>query len=253
MRGWPVAIGFFVLTGLSPAAVTAQPWQGRVLIDANVALTTTSSTFSDSFSYKHPYSANIPGEEASVETTFEMPKPAMFEGGVLVRLYRSLAAGVAYYQSSGTNDLQITARIPHPFLIAHHRTVEGTMPVRHEESGVHILVAYVLPATRQLYVSLSAGPTYFTVRQRLVKEVAVTETYPYDEAAFASADVEPLSDSGWGFNAGADVGWMFSRNFGVGGLVRYSRATMTLQPTGRDDRDIEVGGLHVGIGARVAF
>jgi hypothetical protein len=235
------------------APVLAQPWNGRVLIDANVAATVTSSTFTDSFTYQHPYSANIPGEEASVETTVKSPTAAMFEGGVLVRVFRNVAAGVAYYQASSTEELEITARIPHPFLLAHHRTVEGSVAARNEQSGIHLNAAYVLPATRSIYVAVSGGPTYFTVRQRLVKSVAVSETYPYDEASFASADLESPSGSGWGFNAGVDVGWMLSRTFGVGGLLRYTKATLSIQPSGRAARDIDVGGMHAGLGARVAF
>jgi len=238
---------------LIPAVAVAQSWQGRVLIDANVATTSGGATFTDNFTYKHPYSADIPGEEASVETTFKIPNPVLFEGGVLVRVFRNLAAGVAYYQASSTNDLNITARIPHPFLVAHHRTVEGSMPVRHEQSGLHLNAAYVVPATRRLYLAASGGPTYFTVKHRVVNSIAITESYPYDEASFASADVQPLTSSGWGFNAALDVGWMFNRHFGAGALVRYSKATLLLEPTAREPLEIEVGGVHAGIGARVAF
>jgi hypothetical protein len=238
---------------LLPAAASAQPWQGRVLVGVNVAAPTTRSTFTDAFTYEHVYSVNIPGEEASVSSSDKTPAAALFDGGVMVRIFHNLAAGIAYDQSSSTSDLNLTARIPHPFQIAQHRAVEGTIPARHEERGLHVNAAYVLPATRRLYVALAAGPTYFTVKQKVVKAVTVSETYPYDVASFASADLEALSQSGWGFNAGADVGWMFNRNFGAGGLLRYSTATLSLQPSGRDARDIEVGGLHVGVGARIAF
>jgi hypothetical protein len=236
-----------------PAPVSAQPWQGRVLLDANVATSTSGSTFSDDFTYKHPYSANIPGEEASVETSFGIPSAVLFEGGVLVRIFQNVAAGVGFYQASSTGDLDVSARIPHPFLIAHHRAVEGSTPVRHEQNGLHLNAAYVLPVTTHLYVAASGGPTYFSVNQGVVKTVAVAETYPYDVASFANADFERLSASGWGFNAGVDVGWMFSSHFGAGGLLRYSKATLSPEPTGRDPREIDVGGLHGGIGARIAF
>jgi hypothetical protein len=237
---------------VTPSALSAQT-SPRVLIGANLAMGSSGSTFADTFRYNHPYTANIPGEEASVDTTFEIPSGAMFEGGVLVRIFRNVAAGVAYYQASSTNDLQVTARIPHPLLITRHRTVEGATPARHEQSGLHVNAAYILPATERVYVAVSAGPTYFTARQRVVKSVAVSETYPYDTASFASADLESLSGSGWGFNAGVDVGWMFTRNVGVGGMLRYSRATLSLEPSGRDALDIDAGGLHAGIGARVGF
>ncbi len=238
---------------LLPAAASAQPWQGRFLVGVNVVMQTTSSTFADSFTYAHPYTAGLAGEEASVDTRYELPKPAMPDAGVLVRIVGNIAAGVAYDQSSATSDLEISARIPHPFLIAHHRNVEGTLSARHEESALHVNAAYVVPATERVYFALSAGPTYFSVKQRVVKTVSVMESYPYDTAAFASADVEVLKRSGWGFNAAVDLGWMFNRNFGVGGLLRYSKATLSLKPTGRVARDIDAGGLHAGVGARVAF
>lgn len=238
--------------GCAPPTI-AQPWTARVLVDANVAMNTTGSTFTDSFRYQHPYSANIPGEEASVDTSFKIPTPAMFEGGFLVRAYRNVAAGVAFYQANSTKDLRIDARIPHPFFIGRHRAVEGTTPVRHEETGVHLLAAYLLPATRRILVVVSGGPSYFSVTQGMVKTVAITETYPYDEASFASASAEPVKQSGWGFNVGADVSWMFTKHIGAGGLVRYARATLALEPANREARNIDVGGLHAGIGARVAF
>lgn len=249
-RSLTVTLLVFVLY---PAVVAAQPWQGRFLIGINAVVQTTSSTFRDSFSYAHPYTAGLPGEEAFIETTYDLPKPVMPDAGVLVRIFRNVAAGIAYDQSSATSDLDITARIPHPLLIAQHRTVEGTLQARHEESGLHINAAYVFPATNRMYLGLSAGPTYFTVKQRVVKTVSVTESYPYDTATFSSADVEVLSESGWGFNAAVDLGWMLNRNFGIGGLLRYAKGTLSLKPTGRAARDIDAGGLHAGIGARLAF
>lgn len=241
-----------LVISILPAVASAQPWKGRFLIGVNAVAQTTGSTFSDAFTYTHPYTAGIPGEEASVDTRYDLPKPVMPDAGVMVRIVRSFAAGVAYEQSSASSDLEISARIPHPFSIAHHRTVQGTLRKRHDESALHVNAAYVVPATQRLYVGVSAGPTYFTVKQRAVRTVAVTESYPYDEAAFASADVEVLTRSGWGFNAAVDLGWMFNRNFGAGGLLRYSKATITLRPAGRT-RDIDAGGLHAGIGARIAF
>ncbi len=237
----------------SPATADAQPWQGRFLIGANAVAQTTSSTFEDSFTYAHPFTTGIAGEEASVTTKYKLPKPVMPDLGLLVRISRNFAAGVAYDQSSATSDLNVSARIPHPLLIAHHRDVEGTLQARHEQSGIHLNAAYVVPATEKLYFAFSAGPSYFTVEQRAVKSVSVNEAYPYDTATFVSADVEVLKESGWGLNAGVDLGWMFNRTFGVGGLLRYTKGTISLRPTGRDARDIDAGGLHAGVGARIAF
>ncbi|HSL21886.1 MAG TPA: hypothetical protein VK886_10155 [Vicinamibacterales bacterium] len=238
---------------LAPAPAGAQGWNGRFLIGANAVMQTTSSTFEDDFTYAHPYTVNIPGEEASVQSRYEVPTGVLFDGGAAVRLIGNLGAGVAASISSRTGDLAITARIPHPLLIASHRAVEGTVAARHEEVAVHVNAVYVVPASARLHFALSGGPTYFRVEQRLAKTVSVSEAYPYDTATFSNAQLEPERESGWGFNAAVDLAWMFRPHFGVGGLLRYSRATLTLSPTGRQPRDIEVGGLNAGAGARISF
>lgn len=254
MRATATILPVVLALCLAPDTASAQTTRPtRVLISANAVVATTSTTFSDTFTYQHPYTANIPGEEASVDSSFKTPTAALFDGGVLVKVFRNVAVGVAFYQSSSTEDLQISARIPHPFFQGRHRAVEGSTPARHEETGVHVDAAYVLPVADKVYAAVSGGPSHFTLSQRVVKSVAISETYPYDTASFASAELESASASGWGFNVGVDVGWMLTRNFGAGALVRYSRATLSLRPSGRDPREIDVGGLHAGIGARVAF
>jgi hypothetical protein len=64
----------------------------------------------------------------------------------------------------------------------------------------------------------------FSVRQSLVTGVEVTETYPYDSATFKGATAEDATATAAGFNAGADLFWMFSRHVGAGrsdpGLAR---------------------------------
>jgi hypothetical protein len=46
---------------------------------------------------------------------------------------------------------------------------------------------------------------------------------------------------------------MFTRNFGLGVMVRFSRANATLAPEGRAAFDALVGGLEAGGGVRIAF
>lgn len=238
---------------LAPGDAAAQGWPGRVLIGVNGAMQLTASTFDDEFTYLHPYSGNIPGEEVRVETRYEIPTGALFDAGAAVRLFGNFGVGVSASFASSTNDIEIDARIPHPFYIAQHREVTGTIPARHVQRGVHIQAVYLIPATEHLYVGLSGGPSYFSIEQRVVNTVSVSESYPFDTAEFVTADLGTLTEAGWGFNAAVDVGWMFNQHFGVGGQVRYSQATLSVAPSGREARDIEAGGVHVGIGARIGF
>jgi hypothetical protein len=63
-----------------------------------------------------------------------------------------------------------------------------------------------------------------------------------------------LTASKMGFNVGADLTFRFANNFGVGGMMRYSSATVTLQSDGSDaTSDVKVGGFQVGAGIRIRF
>jgi hypothetical protein len=57
----------------------------------------------------------------------------------------------------------------------------------------------------------------------------------------------------FGFNAGIDVRWMFTRNIGAGALARFSRATIELNAAEGRTVAVDAGGTHVGVGLRVVF
>lgn len=238
---------------ISPVPVFAQwtQWQDRVLVSVNAAAQLTSGTIHDAFEYDHPYGAGR--ERASVTTDYEVPTGAMFDGSVAVRIVGSLGAGVAVSASSTTSDLGAHARIPHPFYFNRFRDVEGSVAARHSETGIHLQAVYVVPLTPKVLVAVSGGPSHFSVEQRVARSVTVSETFPFDTATFSDAPLETLKTDAWGFNVGVDVGWMLARHFGVGGMVRFSRANATFVPTGRDGFDANVGGLEAGGGVRVRF
>ena len=92
------------------------------------------------------------------------------------------------------------------------------------------------------------GPSFFTVKQSVVTAVQRTEAYPFDEATFSGATVATEVESTNGFNIGADVAWYFTKNVGVGGIVRFSSATAAFSVG-----DVDAGGALVGGGLRLRF
>jgi hypothetical protein len=56
-----------------------------------------------------------------------------------------------------------------------------------------------------------------------------------------------------GFNIGADMTYRFANNFGIGAIVRYAAATVSLEPEGGDTADVKVGGFQFGGGLRIRF
>ena len=79
------------------------------------------------------------------------------------------------------------------------------------ETAVHVQAMYLINPGGRLRLVLSGGPSFFDVQQDLVTEVTITETYPFDTAAFASAKTSREQGSAVTFNVGADVMWMLNR------------------------------------------
>ena len=144
--------------------------------------------------------------------------------------------------------MQVQATLPHPLFFQRNRQISGeTGGLRREETGIHIQAQYQLPPFGKLYVTLAGGPSVLDTRQSIVTDVNYTEEFPYDSATYVGVDSQRVSGTATGFNVGADVRWMFTRNIGVGGLVRYTRASVDLTRDGRTVT-VDAGGTQVGGG-----
>ena len=104
-------------------------------------------------------------------------------------------------------------------------------------------------------ISVSGGPSFFSVDQDLVEDITIDQTYPYDTATFASAVSTRHSTSGLGFNVGADVAYFFSRHIGVGGVVRFNQGTVEIdkEPLTEQPAEWKAGHTIIGGGLRLRF
>ena len=85
-------------------------------------------------------------------------------------------------------------------------------------------------------------------------DITFTEVYPYDAATFASAPAQRVNGTATGFNVGADVGKRFARHAGIGGGVRFSRATISLAvPNSTTTVSVKAGGVAIAAGLRLYF
>jgi hypothetical protein len=114
-------------------------------------------------------------------------------------------------------------------------------------------LAYAIQTGSGPEIQIFGGPSYFSVKQTLVTDFTYTDSYPYDTARFDSATTTEATGGAWGFNVGGEVTWRLGRSLLVGGLVRYSVATVTLSPSAGNDVDLHAGGIDVGAAVRVAF
>ena len=234
----------FTLLGADPAAAQPLP---RFTISVNGGYQPSSTSFDDRFTF------DLNRETASVDTDYSVEAGPLFDAGVGVRIWQGLGAGIAFSRFSVDSAGQAEATLPHPLFFQRNRQISGeTTGITREETGIHIQAQYQLPPFGRFYVTLAGGPSVLDIQQSIVTDVNFTEEFPYDTATYVGVDSQRVSGTSTGFNVGADVRWMFTRNIGVGGLVRYTHATVDLT---RDNRTISVdaGGTQVGGGLRLAF
>lgn len=231
-----------------PAAAHAQ-WTDRARVSINFGIAQPAAT---TFTGTTTKTVNL--EPATFTTSYDAPKGQMFDGGVLVRVAGGFGVGAAFSSFTKSSPGSVAGTVPHPFFFNTPRAISGsTTSLERSETAVHVLVGFVA-ASKHVDVAVTGGPTFFNVSQDLVGDVAYTDTYPYDTAAFASATVSKASVSKMGFNVGADVAYKFSKNVGVGGLIRYSKASVSFPLAGTASGvTTDVGGMQAGGGIRFYF
>jgi hypothetical protein len=243
-----LALIFIVWFGAVPASsqvtVDGDPWVGIVSASGGVQVDT--KRLSQSFELTKNF------EPAPITAELSDSSVPFFDAGATFRIAGDFGAGVAVSFLSNTDDATVEASVAHPFYFDRDRTISGTVGVVHRETAVHTNAAYLL-GTDRLTLLLFGGASFFKLEQDLVTDVEYDETYPYDTATFAEATLVSVSESKVGYNVGADVTWRLSPRWGIGGLLRYSHASIPLEAAGLDFGSVDVGGLMAGGGIRIMF
>jgi hypothetical protein len=117
--------------------------------------------------------------------------------------------------------------------------------------------------TRRFRLRAFGGPTWFRMRQDAVTDLTYNQFYfihsRTNVAELTDYEFERIDGSGWGFHAGADGSFFFTRVLGVGGFARYSRGSIDLENTvarafgQRELVAVTAGGVQVGGGLRLKF
>jgi hypothetical protein len=219
-----------------------------VFVSVSAGVQQSPSDISDHFSFDKNQ------ETQTVDVKYPMKPSGMVDIGGSFRAWKGLAFGAAFSRASGSGTAEVTSSVPHPFFFNQPRIITGTESgIQHAENGVHLQVQYIVPASSSVRVIVGAGPSWISVEQEAVTDVTVTESYPFDTAAFGGAVTKSVKASAMGYNAGVDVTWMFARSVGVGGLVRYSRADVDLEPAAGRTLALKAGGVQGAAGVRFVF
>ena len=182
-------------------------------------------------------------------------------GGVIVG--PGMYFGAAFSRAMSSAPAMASVEFRHP---AFHPTLTDSVTtgdLDHTESSLHLDVGYAIPTSGRLRVIVFGGPTFTSVSRPIVNDLFVDEVFTPPNTFTAVVDnvqTSKLSASGWGYNVGSDVSVMLSKNVGLGGLVRYSgatvRMTQPLRSMWEDDDvtgELKTGGLQVSAGVRLRF
>lgn len=193
-------------------------------------------------------------EEGRFENVYEGAGSLVFDARAAGRVWRHLAIGGGVSLFNSDVDARVSARLPHPFFFNQPRNVSGVAEgLARSETAVHIQVMWIAPVNDRLDVAVFGGPTFFSVKQDLVEGIEFSQVFPFDTAQFAGVTAVEASQSTVGFNVGVDVGFYFSEYVGLGGLVRFSRATVDFGLPAGGVVPADLGGLQTTGGLRVRF
>ena len=98
------------------------------------------------------------------------------------------------------------------------------------------------------------GPSFFSVKQGIVNDFEITGNLPVRHRDVQPGLTTTVDESKVGFNVGADVGYFFTRQVGVGGSVQWSGTTIEMPASGGTGTfELKAGGLQAGGGLRLRF
>ena len=182
------------------------------------------------------------------------------DAGGAFRIWRRLELGASYTQVSRSGTAVVTGTVPHPIDAGRDRTApERTVTLPHRQRATHVYAAWRFRLRDAWSVSLSAGPTYFNLRQGIVANPTPSEVGgpPFSEVDL-QVDTGEHTRNGVGFNAGADFTVMltpagFVPRLGVGYFVRAALGSIEIPSNAGTQYTYYVGGVQTGVGLRVRF
>lgn len=194
-------------------------------------------------------------ETATVNTSQSYKGGRLFAIGGGVKVAGQIFVGAQLARTGKDAETTSSASIPHPLIFNRPRTATGTADdFTHKEQALHLMAGYWIPVASGFDVTVSAGPTFFSVTHELVTGIQFSETgFPFNSVNLTSLTGSEQEESAVGFNVGADATFVLTPNFGVGGFARFAKASVDIPATGNRTAKVDVGGLQLGVGVRVAF
>ena len=149
---------------------------------------------------------------------YEVKSGGTFDIGGAGMITPEFGIGVAFSHFSSDQKATLTFGI-NSLIVSKFTT---TKELEHSETAVHIQAVYVPRLMGPVKVVVFGGPSHISVKQSLIQDFDVIF------GKITGTDQKDVEASAWGFNVGGDVAYYFNLYLGVGGMVRYSTATVDL-------------------------
>ena len=241
----------------TPPTTGTAPTVSRIYVDVN--LFGYADPLGDSKTFEN-YALQF-GEVATFKASYPEPSqsggfPAYVGGGYM--LNRAVGVGLSYSQISRDSVADLSAEVPHPYFfnaLATGTGSSGTVLSR-RESAVHVSLVIAPVRSRRMEVRMMGGPSFFTLKGDMVREVEYEQTFnelaPVNAIAIRGASRAEISGSAIGFHVGADFTYFLTRFVGVAGGIRYGSATVTLdtEPLSNLRQKFLVGSTTTFLGLR---
>lgn len=243
------------LSALAMAAVFAAPAAAQ---DHRVFVNLTYGGLAQNQDVNQTASFPLYGETGTWEAAHAIEAGPFFDIGGGFKLHRNFFVGASFTQgTTQTRDVTVNAVVPGPIFFDTFRSTSGTLTgLEHKERALHLQALLQIPVTVEFGVSVFGGPTFFTVEDELVSGFDLSEAADFSSVALRNIRTEAQSNTSTGFHLGFDAQYMFVKNAGVGGMVRYSKGSVELTApadTGSEKFKLDTGGLEIGAGLRFRF
>jgi hypothetical protein len=187
-------------------------------------------------------------ETATVTSSQKVKSGGLFDIGGAYRVWgKNLLAGVNYSHVSSESDINVNASLPHPVFFDRPRTITTSVGgAKHSENTVHIDAIYMIPVANKLDIAIFGGPSVFNVTQDSLGTPTVTETADPNNPTLNLPLVQ-TKKAVFGGNIGVDVQYLVYKKYGVGMMLRYAGANVTIP--GATEK-LGVGGFQIAFGGR---
>ena len=239
-----VLVGGLTLMGAAEARAQLIPWDDRGFV--NISGAAQSIVRRTDANYRF----TLYEENATVDMTREIKGGSFFDITFGYRLWKNFGAGFSFNARSAPSDALVAASIPDPIQFDKPRSITPNITgLLHKEKWFSALLVYGLPATDKIDVIMFIGPAIALAEHEAVDAIAVTDITETSSGPTINFKKTLNKESPFGFSAGVDVRYLFTKNLGAGFFVRMQTATANLSDTDK----LEMGGVQYGGGLRIRF